>query len=110
MSELFKLSSTAWKEYATRNDGTYKLWAADEVDTLMQQHAPQWLQTLYRHVKYPVQRADISRFFILWKYGGLYADLDVFPNLGKFPLVPLGLCKMLARETKTMRHKHDLDI
>ena len=52
-----------------------------------------------------MQRADVSRFFILFKYGGLYADLDVFPNLDNFPLVPLGLCKMLARDAKTMRYK-----
>ena len=36
----------------------------------------------------------------MYKYGGLYADLDVFPNLEKFPLVSLGLCKMLAMPTK----------
>ena len=56
---------------------------------------------MYRDVRFLVQRADVARFFILFKFGGLYADLDVFPNLEKFPLVPLGLCKMLASETKT---------
>ena len=57
-----------------------------------------------------MQRVDVARFFILYKYGGLYADLDVFPNLETFPLVPLGLCKMPARETKTMSHKHEWEI
>ena len=30
-----------------------------------------------------------------------------FRNFEKFPLVPLGMCKMLARATNTMRHKHE---
>ena len=110
MSELFRLSSSAWRAYATRNGCEYKLWTADEVDTLIQLEAPEWLQILYRDVRFPVQRVDVARFFILWKYGGLYADLDVFPNIDTFPLVPLGMCKMLARETKTMRQKHEWEM
>ena len=77
MSGLFRLSSEAWQAYARRNECQYKLWTADEVDTLIQLEAPEWLQILYRDVRFPVQRVDVARFFILWKYGGLYADLDV---------------------------------
>ena len=101
MNALFSMSSEAWKAHATLNQSEYKLWTADEVDTLMQQEAPEWVQSLYRNVRFPVQRVDVCRFFVLFKYGGLYADLDVFPNLATFPLVPLGLCKMLASETTT---------
>ena len=107
MHELFKGSSSAWKIYAQLQHCKYKMWTADEVDTLMQQEAPVWLQTLYRDVRFPVQRVDIARFFILFKQGGLYADLDTFPNMERYPLVSLGLCKMLARKTKTMRQKHE---
>ena len=57
-----------------------------------------------------MQRADIGRFFILFKYGGLYADLDVFPNRDTFPQVSLGVCKMLARNTKTNRLKPEWEI
>ena len=49
-------------------------------------------------------------FFILFKYGGLYADLDIFPNLEKFPLVPLGLCKMEARNNAKPIHKHNWEV
>ena len=96
MSGLFKLSSSAWKGYASRHGCQYILWTADEVDTLMQLKAPGWVKNLYTNVRYPVQRCDVARFFILFMYGGLYAELDCFPNLEKFPLVALGLCKMLS--------------
>ena len=100
MSSLFESSSSAWQAYAKRQQCQYKLWTADDVDTLIQLEAPERVLNLYKDVRFPVQRADIARFFILYHYGGLYADLDVFPNLEKFPLVPLGLCKMLAGRTK----------
>ena len=81
MNALFKLSSSAWRAYAKRHVCVYICWTADMVDTLIQQKAPQWLQDLYNGVRYAVQRVDVARFFILFLYGGLYADLDVFPNL-----------------------------
>ena len=110
MSALFTLSSCAWQAYAKQHQCVYKLWTADDVDTLIQLEAPEWVQTLYRNVEFPVQRVDVCRFYILFKYGGLYADLDVFPNLATFPLVPLGMCKVLARKTRTMRHRHEWEI
>ena len=110
MSPLFSVSSQAWQAYARRHQCEYKLWSADEVDTLLQLEAPDWLITLYKDVRYHVQRVDIARFFILYKYSGLYADLDVFPNLEKFPLVLLGLCKMLGRPTKSISSKLEWEI
>ena len=101
MDALFSFSCEAWKSYASQHMSQYKLWTADEVDTLIQKTAPEWLQLLYGTVRFPVQRVDVARFFILYLYGGLYADLDVFPNQETFPLVPFGMCKMKARETPT---------
>jgi hypothetical protein len=110
MDALFNFSSEAWKAYADQHESQYKLWTADEVDTLIQQAAPEWLRLLYGTVRFPVQRVDVVRFFILYLYGGLYADLDVFPNLETFPLVPLGMCKMKARETPAKRHRHEWEM
>ena len=31
-----------------------------------------------KKVKYPVMRADIMRFLILYDEGGMYVDMDVF--------------------------------
>ena len=88
MSSLFKISSEAWQGYALRHLISYRLWTADEVDTLIQLEAPEWLQASYRNVRYTAQRAAVARFFILFKYGGLYADLDTFPNLEKILWFP----------------------
>ena len=109
MSELFRLSSSAWRAYATRNGCEYKLWTADEVDTLIQLEAPEWLRKFYSEVMYPVQRVDVASFFILWKYGGLYADLGTFPNLETYPLVSLGFCRMPGT-TPAISHEWATDV
>ena len=48
MSELFKLSSMAWKAYAMSHKCKYIMWTADQIDTLIQEFAPNWVQQLYR--------------------------------------------------------------
>ena len=62
MFGLFMLSPSAWQAYATRHQCEYKLWTVDEVDTLIQLGAHGWVQTLYRDVRFLVQRVDVARF------------------------------------------------
>jgi len=35
---------------------------------------------LYNYYKYDIQRCDVIRYFILHRYGGLYADMDYYCN------------------------------
>ena len=44
--------------------------------------------------RFIAQRVDIARFIVLHAYGGLFADLSVFPNRDRYPQVPLGLAVM----------------
>ena len=46
----------------------------------------------------------------MWPVSLFSTSTAGFPNLDQFPLVPLGLCKMLARETKAMSHTHESEI
>ena len=99
MSTLFQSSSESWRQYCLRQTFCrYILWNADQLDSLVRKYAPPWLLALYIDVRYLVQRCDIGRFFVLFLYGGLYADLDVFPNRDTFPEVELGFCKMASRK------------
>ena len=54
----------------------YVLWSKDAVDALVRTEHPHLWGT-YRGYPRWVQRADMARYAILHKYGGLYADLDV---------------------------------
>jgi hypothetical protein len=109
MPPLFKLSSEAWQAYCCRQRCTYILWTAEMIDTVMQKYAPHTILLLYKEVRYLVQQVDIARFFLLYMYGGLYADLDVFPNRDMYPQVTFGLCKMPHR-AKNQQDEWEMEV
>ncbi len=63
----------SWKRH---NPGwTYKLWTDQDLSDLMRDHFPH-LAGMYHAYRNPVQRADLGRYCILAKFGGVYADID----------------------------------
>ena len=60
----------------------YKLWTDEDNRNLIKNYYP-WFLKMYDEYKYPIQRADAIRPFILYHYGGLYVDLD-FEYLNDF--------------------------
>jgi inositol phosphorylceramide mannosyltransferase catalytic subunit len=57
----------------------YKLWTDDDNRKLIEKEFP-WFLEKYDSYKYGIQRADAIRYFILYKYGGVYSDLDIAPK------------------------------
>jgi inositol phosphorylceramide mannosyltransferase catalytic subunit len=53
----------------------FVIWNGRMVYSLLEEHYPWFIQT-FKSYKYPIQRADATRYFILRKFGGLYTDLD----------------------------------
>ena len=52
------------------------LWTDDLSRQFVETHYPAFLQ-MYDSYKYPIQRADSIRYFILNHFGGIYMDLDI---------------------------------
>lgn len=53
----------------------YRFWTDDGLDRFIHAEFPD-LVDLYRSYSKPVQRADLARYCLLKRYGGLYADID----------------------------------
>lgn len=71
----------AWAETPARwqrmNPGyKYMLWTDQELEELIATHYP-WFLPVYRAYPNNIQRSDSSRYFLLHRYGGVYADLDI---------------------------------
>ncbi|KAL3904663.1 MAG: hypothetical protein SGPRY_011202 [Prymnesium sp.] len=60
-------------------DYTYMLWTDEMLRELIASNYS-WLLSTYDAYPYDTQRWDASRYAILHKYGGLYADLDLKPK------------------------------
>lgn len=54
----------------------YMLWTDKKSDEFIAEHYS-WFSPTFRGYKYPIQRADAIRYFVLHHYGGVYLDLDV---------------------------------
>jgi mannosyltransferase OCH1-like enzyme len=64
----------AWKQLHA--DYQYILWTDEQLRQLIADDYP-WLLATYDAYPHDTQRWDASRFAILHKYGGVYADLDI---------------------------------
>lgn len=71
----WKDTPNKWKE----QDIDYKFWTDADNRKLIETDFP-WFLTTYDSYAYPISRADAARYFIVFKYGGLYADLDIVPK------------------------------
>lgn len=59
-------------------DYTFMLWNdTDELDNLVKNHYPRFWN-LYKNLPVHIMRIDFARLCILHKYGGVYADMDIF--------------------------------
>jgi FkbM family methyltransferase len=74
VSDRLKPFQKTWLEnHATWE---YKLWTDEDNLNLIQTHYP-WFLDYYNSYPHHIQRVDAARYFILYHYGGLYADLDM---------------------------------
>ena len=66
-----------WKEL--HSDYQVRLWNMDESVALINEIDQSFLK-IFENYQYNVERADAIRYFILYKFGGVYIDLDIIPN------------------------------
>lgn len=59
---------------------TVRLWTDAHLQQLLNFNEYRHLKSIYDSYSYSIQRADLGRLLILHHAGGIYADLDVFPN------------------------------
>tara|TARA_Y100000593_G_scaffold14817_1_gene28543 strand:+ start:186 stop:857 length:672 start_codon:yes stop_codon:yes gene_type:complete len=81
MNSLFQDSKEQFEIWCSVNGYEYKLWTEKECDELILEY-PQYLD-IYLTARYRIMKIDILRFLMLHKFGGLYADLDVVPQIKK---------------------------
>lgn len=79
-------------------DYQYILWTDEMARTFIQENYPWFLKT-FDGYKYPIQRADTIRYFILSHFGGIYIDLDDGCKRRLDPL--LGVPAFLRKTTPT---------
>ncbi len=75
--EQFKKSTQAWRDL--HPEYRYILWTDESMRAHVQAKHPDLLQK-YDAFEYNIQRADFFRPIILKDFGGIYSDLDLYPQ------------------------------
>ena len=73
LPESFKNSSKTWQ--SLHPSWKYNLWTDQENEEFIKKNYP-WALKCYRELPFNICRADLARYFYLFHYGGVYADLD----------------------------------
>lgn len=63
----------SWKKL--HPDFEYKMWTDEDLDDFMKTEYPEHYD-MYRSYDANIKRIDAVRYFILYTYGGIYADMD----------------------------------
>jgi mannosyltransferase OCH1-like enzyme len=71
---VWQKSITAWKELVPTF--TVRMWTDENLRTLIDVDF-HWFLEIYDALPYHIQRVDVARSFILYKFGGVYADMDM---------------------------------
>jgi len=81
--EKWKKSHQEWQRL--HPNWKYILWTDEDIRNHIKNNHPDFLE-LHDHYEYNIQRADMIRYFILYDFGGIYCDLDLYPteNIEKF--------------------------
>jgi mannosyltransferase OCH1-like enzyme len=75
----------SWKKHFP--DFEYKMWTDEDLDQLIKNDFL-WFYEIYEKYDKNIKRIDIARYFILHKYGGIYADMDYICFKNFYDLLP----------------------
>lgn len=94
LPERWKGTPETWKR--NHPEWTYMFWTDHDNRELIKRVDPEFLPS-YDAYKYPIQRADAVRYYILKHYGGIYVDLDMQANASFEPVF-----QAMERRNKTV--------
>ena len=81
-------------------DFKHIVWTHETMDKFVRKYYSEFHKT-YKSYKYDIQRCDAFRYLVLYKYGGIYLDMDIICNksLNKFLHYDLVLARSSNVET-----------
>lgn len=74
---LWHICLDSFYEHFPEADGyVHKIWTDEDISAMVRQEYPDYYPYFLAY-KYDIQRFDVIRYLILYKFGGIYADMDV---------------------------------
>jgi len=74
-------SMKSWTKYAENNEFNYYFYDNETCDKFMKENMDARTYSAYRLLPMGVMKADLWRYCVIYKYGGIYADVDTICNV-----------------------------
>lgn len=72
---IWTKSHKSWIKYYKEPEYKIIMWNDDDINNFIKEKYP-WFYPIYNQYPYKIQKIDVVRLFILYTYGGIYADMD----------------------------------
>lgn len=76
LPEEWKYSLEQWQEM--NPDWEVRFWSDQDIETFVHEQYPE-MEAMHKSYKYMIQRVDSVRYMILYHFGGVYSDMDIYP-------------------------------
>jgi mannosyltransferase OCH1-like enzyme len=83
--KIWKPSQKTWKDKFP--DFEYIMWTDEDLDAFIRTEY-EWFYDTYKSYDVNIKRIDAARYFILFHYGGMYADMDMSSNANFWYQIP----------------------
>jgi len=71
---IWEKCQQSWKDKFP--DFEYRMWHDEDLDEFMKTNYPDFYQNVYSKYDKNIKKIDAARYFILYEFGGMYADMD----------------------------------
>ncbi len=78
---------STWKKHFPEDEYKHIMWYDEDLDNFIKTNFD-WFYPLYNKYDVKIKKIDIARYFILYKYGGIYADMDYLCEKNFYDMVP----------------------
>jgi len=75
---IWKFCQDSWKSNFASEEYEYKFWNDDDNDRFIKKDFPEYYKLFCDFDKDIILKVDFVRYAILYKYGGIYADMDFY--------------------------------
>ena len=73
---IWETCQKTWQKHFSFPEFKYKLWNDDDLYELIKNYFPQYIKLYNDFGNDIILKVDFARYAILYKYGGIYADMD----------------------------------
>lgn len=99
---IWEVAFSSWQRWWPAHEGfEHVLWGDENLTECMREAFPEHLAGF---IKLPggIERADVGRYCVMHRFGGMYADLDYEARINFYKELPRGLASLLECRSKDL--------